>query len=88
MKKQSSIILAALVTGMMAPALAAPDPGTMVLMCDTNNDNAVIKQEWQACGAPTAYPENADKNKDGKVTVEEMAGSQSSSAEPPALPQQ
>lgn len=87
MKKDTSVVLAILVAGLATPAAAQPDPATMVMMCDGNGDDAVTQKEWEACGAPTAYPADKDMNKDAKVTVDEMAGTQPSSDEPPAKPQ-
>ncbi len=84
MKKLTSIALAALFAGVAVPAVAQSDPATIVKMCDTNGDNAVTQKEWEACGAPTAYPADADNNKDGKVTAEELAAAPSTGTQPPA----
>jgi len=67
-----SFTLAALALGLAVPALAQPDPATTVMMCDSDNDKAVSQKEWVACGAPTAYPADADKNHDGKVSADEL----------------
>jgi hypothetical protein len=64
------------------PALGQADPATIIKMCDKNGDNAVTQQEWEACGAPTAYPAAADKNHDGKITAEELAATSSSGSQP------
>lgn len=72
------IAVTALVCTFALPALAQPDPATMIKMCDSNGDNAVTQQEWDACGAPTPYPAAADANHDGKVSVSEMAASEGS----------
>ncbi len=86
MKNAIIISMAVLFAGAAVPALADPDAATIIKMCDKNGDNAVTQQEWDACGAPTAYPAAADKNHDGKITVEELTASQSSSSQPPANP--
>jgi hypothetical protein len=86
MNRVISIAIVVLFAGAAIPALADPDGATVIKMCDTNGDNAVTQQEWEACGAPTAYPAAADKNHDGKVTADELAGTSSSSSQPPAKP--
>lgn len=87
MKKLTSIALAALFAGVAVPALAQPDPATIVEMCDTNGDNALTQKEWEACGAPTAYPAGSDKNQDSKITTEELAAAPSSGSQPPTKSQ-
>lgn len=82
MKKIIGIAVVTLLAGAAVPALADPDSATIVKMCDTNGDNAVTQKEWEACGAPSAYPAAADSNQDGKVTAEELAASSSSSQKP------
>lgn len=68
-----ALALPACLLVLAGPAAAQKaDPATVIQMCDTNNDNALTQKEWDACGAPTAYPAAADTNKDGKVTVAEL----------------
>ncbi|MBI3675243.1 MAG: hypothetical protein HY243_01325 [Proteobacteria bacterium] len=79
MKTITLATIATMVLALAPPALAqksssqGPDPATIVDMCDQNGDKALTKQEWNACGAPTPYPEAADTNKDGKVDAAELA---------------
>jgi hypothetical protein len=73
-----SLALATLALGLAVPALAQSDPATTIMMCDSDNDKAVSQKEWDACGAPTAYPKDADKNHDGQVSVDELKASQAS----------
>lgn len=80
MKKIIGIAVITLLAGAALPALADPDSATIVKMCDSNGDNAVTQQEWEACGAPSAYPADADTNHDGKVTADELAATSSSQA--------
>ena len=78
MKKATSIALTFLFAGVAVPALAEPDPATVIKMCDQNGDNAVTQKEWETCGAPTAFPAGSDKNQDSKITTEELAAAPSS----------
>jgi hypothetical protein len=78
MIKQVGMVLTLVAATLATSASGQPDPATVVLMCDTDGDNAVTQREWEACGAPSAYPADADTNKDGRVTVEEMAAWQGS----------
>jgi hypothetical protein len=66
----------ALAPSAFAQDTQAPDPATIIQMCDQNGDKALTKQEWDACGAPTPYPAAADTNKDGKITVDELKAAQ------------
>ena len=86
MKRVVSIATAVLFAGVAIPAIADPDGATIIKMCDTTGDNAVAQQEWEACGAPTAYPAAADKNHDGKITADELAATSSSGSQPPTKP--
>ncbi|MGQ0742190.1 MAG: hypothetical protein ACT4OG_07860 [Alphaproteobacteria bacterium] len=72
MMKITGMVLAVLAAALSTSASGQADPATVVLMCDTDGDNAVTQREWESCGAPTPYPGDADSDKDGRVTIEEL----------------
>jgi hypothetical protein len=69
------IVCAALAVGLFAlPAMAQdiPSPESIIAMGDTNHDGAIDKTEWGAMGAPVPFPEDADTDHDGKITLAEL----------------
>ena len=55
------------------PVLAqVPTGAELVARMDKDGDQAVSKQEWESSGNQYPYPEEADTNKDGKVTAAEL----------------
>lgn len=49
-----------------------PTGAELVAQMDKDGDKAVVRQEWEASGNPYPYPEEADTDKDGKLTAAEL----------------
>jgi Ca2+-binding EF-hand superfamily protein len=74
------LILAASAAALLASAGAAaaqqqqmPAPADIIKQWDKDGDGAVSKDEWIAAGRPAERFDLVDANKDGKITVEELA---------------
>ena len=76
-----TLILAASAAAMLASAGAAtaqqpqqmPSPADIIKQWDKDGDGAVSKDEWVAAGRPAERFDVVDTNKDGKISVEELA---------------
>jgi Ca2+-binding EF-hand superfamily protein len=76
-----TLILAASAAAMLASAGAAaaqqpqqmPAPADIIKQWDKDGDGAVSKDEWVAAGRPAERFDVVDTNKDGKISVEELA---------------
>jgi len=55
------------------PFLGGPRPANVLKRWDTNKDGVVDKAEWVAAGRRAERFALVDANKDGKITVEELA---------------
>ena len=70
------VLAAAVAAGTLystGPVLAQiPTGAELVARMDKDGDKAVSKQEWESSGDQYPYPEEADTNKDGKVTAAEL----------------
>jgi hypothetical protein len=55
------------------PFLGGPRPANVIKRWDTNKDGVVDKAEWVAAGRRAERFALVDANKDGKITVEELA---------------
>ncbi len=78
----------------VAPAAAQdfPTPESIVAMGDSNHDGGIDKTEWGAMGAPVPFPDEADTDHDGKISLAELtalfAQFQGGGAPPPPPPAQ
>lgn len=71
-----AVVLAAVLSALSASAFAQGfDVGAAFKRWDANADGVITPAEWAAAGRPAERFAAADADKDGKLTLEELAAS-------------